>query len=292
MTNDPAKNPIKSDFATGLLIYSITAFIFFPLTRFLFDQTVNQDQLLHSFLVLSMAGALLVYEKRVRLNPVWELGLWSRRLLIISYVILITVVMTGWTLLMIPSFSCAVASAAIFVFGDQVKRFVAALVGAFTLFQGFVLALPFLDWPLRGVAAQMSGSVLKFLGREIEIRLYQLDEPALLLLSNGKEFLVAPECNGFGVTVSSLLLALLLVVFRRIKLSGKIGSFFLAGIIGLIGNTIRITIIVLLAPIVGEDGYHLMHEIVGTIVYYGTLTFIWWMILRLPTIKEVPPPSS
>lgn len=283
MKSAAVPSPLKSDFATGLLVYAITAFIFFPLTRFLFDQTVNQDQLLHSFLVLSMAGVLLVYEKRVKLSPVWDLGLWSRRLLIASYVLLLAVALTGWTLLMIPSFSCAVASGAIFVFGDRVKRFVAALVGSFTLFQGFVLALPLLDWPLRGVAAQMSGTALKVFGREIEIRLYQLQEPALILLSNGKEFLVAPECNGFGVTVSSLLLALLLVIFRRIKLAAKISSFFLAGIIGLIGNTIRITIIVLLAPIVGEERYMLMHEIVGTIVYYGTLTFIWWMVLRLPS---------
>lgn len=292
MTTDNANNPDKSDFATGFLVYALTAFIFFPLTRFLFDQTINQDQLLHSFLVLSIAGALLVYEKRVKLTPVWELGQWCRRLLITSYVLLIAVIMTGWTLLMIPSFSYAVASAAIFVFGERVKRFIAALVGAFTLFQGFVLALPILDWPLRGVAAQMSGSALKLLGREIEIRLYQLNEPALILLSNGKEFLVAPECNGFGVTVSSLLLALLLVIFRRISISGKISSFFLAGIIGLIGNMIRITIIVLLAPIVGEDRYMIMHEIVGTIVYYGTLTFIWWMILRLPTINEGTNPKT
>jgi exosortase len=258
----------------------------------LIDQTINQDQLLHSFLVLSMAGALLVYERRVKLSPVWELGLWSRRLLIASYVILIVVIFTGWTVLMIPSFSCAVASGAIFVFGDRVKRFVAALVGSFTLFQGFVLLLPFLDWPLRGLAGQMSGTVLKLLGREIELRLYQLEEPALVLLSNGQEFLVAPECNGFGVTVSSLLLSLLLVIFRRIKLSGKISCFFLAGVIGLIGNTIRITIIVLLAPIVGQERYMVMHEIVGTIVYYATLALIWWMIQRLPSIKEEEPTTA
>jgi exosortase/archaeosortase family protein len=284
---EPESLPPKSDFAFGLLLYAATGFVFFPLTRFFFAQTIEQEQLLHAFFILVMAGAWLVYERRVKLRPVWELGRWARALLVASYAVLVVVLLTHWTLLMIPSFCLAIASGAIWAFGERIKRFVGALMGAFALFQGFVLLLPAADWPLRGIAGRFSAWTLDLLGREIQLALAPgAEEPSLILLSNGQPFIVAPECNGFGVIVSSFLLSLLLVLYRRIAVWTKVAVFALAGLIGVVFNTLRITIIVMLAPVVGADRYMLMHEIVGTIVYYAALLGIWFLIQRIPVRRR------
>jgi len=278
-----SKPASKSDFSVGLLVYAASALAYFPLTRFLVVQTVEQDQLLHAFFILAMAGAWLVYERRVELKPAWVWGRWAQGLLVASYALLLVILLTGLNVLMIPSFCLAIASAAIWAFGEQIKRFIGAFVGAFALFQGFVLLLPAVDWPLRTVAGRLSGWFLDLLGRTIQLGLNQASgEPTLVLVSNGHPFIVAPECNGFGVIVSSLLLSLLLVLYRQISVGRKVAAWIAAGLAGVVFNAIRITIIVLLAPVVGQERYMLMHEIVGTIVYYAALIGIWLAIQRIP----------
>ncbi len=286
-------DPAKSDLAAGLVIYAATAFVFYPLTRFLFTRTVGQDQLLHSFIVLVLAGAFIVFERRLRLRPAWKLGRWSLSLLGASYALLLVVLITKWNFLMIPSYCFAVASAAIFAFGEGTKRFVGAFVGAFALFQAFVLALPLLDWPLRGIAGQFSARALGALGSDVQLVLYKhLREPMLILIHNGKEFHVAPECNGFGVMVSAFLLSMLLILYRRIPLWTKASAFLSAGAIGLAFNVLRIAIIVLLAPVVGSERYFLMHEIVGVIIYYAALLVIWWIVQRIPVWSDPDPTEA
>ncbi|MCD8483709.1 MAG: exosortase/archaeosortase family protein [Verrucomicrobia bacterium] len=100
----------------------------------------------------------------------------------------------------------------------------------------------------------------------------------LLLIVNDKPFHVAPECNGFGVMTSSILLTLLLIIHRQIGLLDK--GLLLVGALTLAfaANILRIIIIVLLAPLVGTENYMLMHEIVGSITYYGCLIVIWLLI--------------
>lgn len=284
---------LRSDFAIGILVYASTAVIFYPLTRFLFSQTLGQEQLLHSFLVLAMAGAWLLYERRVRLKPAWELGRWARGLLVAAYVLLVTILFTGWSVLMIVSFSLTIASGVIWVFGERVKRFVGALVGAFAFFQFFVLLLPVADWPLRGIAGHLSGWVLHYLGRDVALQVFKAGEaPSLVLMSNHQPFVVAAECNGFGVIVSSFLLAALLILYRRIPIWTKAAAFLLSGLLGLVFNAVRITIIVMLAPAVGEKHYLLMHEIVGSITFYSTLLAIWFLIRKIPTRRPAAVPSA
>ena len=80
------------------------------------------------------------------------------------------------------------------------------------------------------------------------------------------------------------LLSVLLAIYRKL---GPIDAALnlLSGIaLGFIFNTLRILIIVLLAPSM-MDHYHLMHEIVGTITYWGCLA-LTWVLLNGPTKDE------
>jgi exosortase/archaeosortase family protein len=76
----------------------------------------------------------------------------------------------------------------------------------------------------------------------------------------------------------------LLTIYRR---AGAIDACLsiLAGItLGFIFNTLRILIIVLLAPSMMEH-YHLMHETVGTLTYWSCL-ILTWILLKGPTRRE------
>lgn len=269
-----------------LLIYAATFLTFLPILHWLTGRTLAEEQLRHAFIVLGMAGVFLVVDQRISLRLNWDFGPPAIGLLAAAYAGAVLTWITGWAFVAFPSLILALASFLLYLLGRCMARVVGAFLGAFGAYTALAIFLPALDWPLRGIAAQGSGWFLGLLGKEIDLRLLSNEEgPQLLLFANDHPFLVAPECNGFGVLTASLLLSMLLVLYRPLPFFDKLLLVFTAGICGILFNFIRIIIIVVLAPIVGLDNYHLMHEIVGTITYYTCLVFIWWLIqgFRLPT---------
>ena len=98
-------------------------------------------------------------------------------------------------------------------------------------------------------------------------------------------FEVAPECNGFGVILTSLLLALLLALYQRQSPPAILINLVAALFIGTAFNALRIVIIVLLAPYLMEH-YHLMHEIIGVASYWTCLLTVW-ILMGGPTRSVV-----
>lgn len=281
---EPDTPESRPEFVFGAVVYISTALIFAPMARWLVSQTLEHRQLLHALVVLLLAGFALIYERRERMKPVWTFNLTARYLLLGAYALLIPVILLKQTIWMLPSFSCTLASLALFVFGERFKRFVFSIFGAFMLFTLLTVFLPVLDWPLRTFAGVGSAKLLTLIGLDVQLGVTQADSsPMLLLVANKHPFHVAPECNGFGVLTASLLLALLLVLFQKIHWSLKVGAFTAAFPIAYLFNLIRIIVIILLAPVIGFERYHLMHETVGIICYYGCLLGIWWAIRKLPT---------
>lgn len=168
----------------------------------------------------------------------------------------------------------------LFVFGESVFRPALGFGLAFAGFTALPVFFPFADWPLRIVAGRTAGWFLAVLGRPVELG-FAGEPPRLLLVTGGRPFEVASECNGFGIIGGCVLLALLLVFSRRLRVVDKLAVLALAPLLGLLSNALRILIIVLLAPSVG-DHYALMHEAVGIALFFGTLGFVWWLVAGLP----------
>jgi exosortase/archaeosortase family protein len=265
-----------------LLVFGSSALIFLPLSVWLVEYTLSHDQLLHAFLVLGFTGALLIIHRRLSLKPVWVFGRLSQNLLIVAYVLLFAAWFSHNPFVFLLAYCIAITSVLIFVFGESKARVVGSIMAAFTLFVGLALLLPVFDWPMRALAGEWAAVSLPWIGLHTELGLYRGGaEPMLILIANGKPFHVAAECNGFGLFSSSLLMALILMLYRRGSWLSKAPWMVVAAFMGLVFNYLRIVVIILLAPIVGSGNYMLMHEIVGTLATYGCLGLLWFLLVSV-----------
>jgi exosortase/archaeosortase family protein len=288
------------DFWLQCLLYACLGLAFLPITRWVAATANEQSRLLHALIVMLAAVGLLVLYSRLEIRALLSLNKSARITLFAAYGLLALnalcrqflpqsseLLYSIGSLLSIPAYCCALASLCLFVFGEGIRRIAYTAGGTFCAFLLVSIFMAPLDWPLRTLAGKWSGAALDLLGKSVELGVTGEAAgvpPKLILLVNEHPFHVASECNGFGVILTSLLLSVLLAIYRKL---GPIDTALnlIAGItLGFLFNTLRILIIVLLAPKLMAH-YHLMHEIVGTLTYWGCL-ILTWILLNGPTRNE------
>lgn len=270
------------------LIFGITGLVFLPVINWLTRQTFAHEQLLHAFLVFVLTGALLVYERRISVKPVCDFSDSSQNILILSYAVLVAAIFTRINLVLLAALCLSLVSLLFFIFGEGKRRLILSSIGAFAIFTGFAVMLPVMDWPLRSIAGKWAAYGLQLIGQEVQLGIVNArSEPMLMLLNNGRPFHVAAECNGFGMITSSLLMAAILVLYRRLSFFDRAGWLGVALIIGLLFNSIRIILIVILAPMLADSNYMLMHETVGLITTYGGLGVLYFLLMP----RDLNPPA-
>lgn len=278
------------DFWLHCLLFLLLGVALWPLTAWFAQTAEDQSRILHALAVLAMATVLLVRFGQTTVGNTLELNGPARRALFAAYGLLIvgyigrSLGASPWFgLLIIPAYCCALAAAVRFVFGPGTLRLTRTVAITLAVFLLISLWMAPLDWPLRALAGQWSESALSWIGQDAALGLYtpKAGPPMLILLVNEHPFHVASECNGFGVILTSLLLAVLLSIHRRLSLLGIARCLVLGLALGFVFNILRIVIIVLLAPAL-MDHYDLMHEIVGGLTYWACLVFVW-LTLKGPT---------
>ncbi|MGZ0656924.1 archaeosortase/exosortase family protein [Coraliomargarita sp. W4R53] len=283
----------QTNFWLHCILFGLLGIALWPLTMW-FTQTANdQSRILNALIVLVAASVLLVRFGGVTVERPLELNASARRALMTAYGLLLVTYLApfilpySWVgLIMIPAYCCALAAVVRFIFGAGTQRLTRTVGGTLCAFLLLSILMQPLDWPLRSLAGQWSGYALEMFGQSSELGLVGQDAgpPMLILMVNEHPFHVASECNGFGVILTSLLLALLLAIYRRLSIFDLCLNVLAGIIIGFAFNTLRIVIIVLLAPTLMEH-YHLMHEIVGGLTYWACLVLVW-IILNGPTEPE------
>ena len=263
-----------------ILIFIVTGLVFLPVINWLTQQTFAHEQLLHAFLVFVLTGALLVYDRHISVRPVFEFSNTSQNVLILSYALLVVAIFTRINLVLLAALSLSLVSLMLFILGLERRRLILSSIGAFTIFTAFAVLLPVLDWPLRSIAGKWSAYGLQLIGQTVELGIIRpRGEPMLMLLNNGKPFHVAAECNGFGMITSCLLMATIILLYRKLSLFDRAGWVLVALFLGLLFNSIRIIIIVILAPVLGESNYMVMHEAVGLLTTYGGLGVLYFLLM-------------
>jgi exosortase/archaeosortase family protein len=290
MSPPPAPAAPRRPWEWGLLgfLALVSAVLFWPATEWLARQTLVHEQLKNAFLVLGFAGAFLIMERRTRLPLRFELGPRAAWLVGTGFALAGLSLFLRAPVLILAAFSCALAGWTLYVFGDRIWPAIRALLGVFFLCMLFALFFPLADWPLRAFAGLAAGKLLALLGYGTQLALVQpqQDHWMLVLVVNGRPFEVAPECNGFGMVASSVLVAMLLLIPRRASWWGRLLVVLGALVLGLASNTLRILLICVLAPHIRS--YGVMHETVGILLFWGTLVLVWRAVSFLPERRLAP----
>ena len=277
------------------VLYLLLSIAFWPITRWFADTAHAQSRILHAFIIIVFATGFLVRFSKVEISDAFSLNSRARVTLIGAYILLFigyinqlfVLKLTNASalffslfsaLINISSYCLAIASVSFFLFGKHLDRIIYTISGTFCVFLLLSTLLEPLDWPLRGIAGQWSAALLGFVKQSVALQLHQIGNGAsqILLIVNGQPYHVATECNGFGIILTSILISVMLVIFRRRSYFDCMLNIMTGAFIGLVFNILRIISIVMLAPLM-MNHYHLMHEVIGGIAYWSCLLFVWWL---------------
>jgi len=142
---------------------------------------------------------------------------------------------------------------------------------------------------LRQMAGVEAARFLKLLGLASQLAVNAGPPVKLALIANGQTFIVATECNGFGLITSSLLLGTILLLYKRATWWRFPLLLPLCLVVAFVFNFLRISAIVLLAPYFPSH-YTALHETAGLIALYSGLGLVWLFTNR--ERKSVPTATS
>jgi exosortase len=277
LTNDDrALRVHPSDVAIVVMIGVLIALLYVPLLQWLGWMALHRQQLTSGAVLVVIALAICVRDAvgKLRLQPRLDnLGI---GLLALGFFYLWLAGRSRvWLLpLVLLSFCFAFAAVMSFLFGKEgAKQFVPAL-GAFFVFGVLVGLFPRLDWPLRAIAGRYAGGLLVSMGVPVKLGLTEGQPPLLLLAVKGEIYEVATECNGFGLLMSSLIVATVLGFQYRMPGLSKLGLLALAVPVAIVCNFLRIVSICLVASRMSVP-YGFVHETLGLIFYFLGLGLVW-----------------
>jgi exosortase/archaeosortase family protein len=271
LTTVPAR---RQDFLLAAALLLLTAVIFWPAVRWLTSQTFAHEQLKQSFFIVLLVGGWIAWEKRASLRFALQFSNSAIGWLFASYVLAAGAALLQHPLLFLAGLVAAAGGIVNCVFGGRAFQRTLPLLAVFALLILFVLIFPILDWPLRQMAGVDSARLLKVLGLAPHLAVSAGPPVKLSLITGDHAFIVATECNGFGLITSSLLLGTILLLFRRAAWWRFPLLLPLCIMVAFVFNFLRISTIVLLAPSFPRH-YDILHEIVGLIALYSGLGLVW-----------------
>ena len=209
----------------------------------------------------------------------------------VSYLQYLVTNVTRWVLpFVMISFCLSLAAMISFLLGRAGVRAFAPAFGAVLVFGLLAGMFPTLDWPMRSMAGRYAANLLREMNVPVQLGVIGLGAPELSLMVEGHRFIVATECNGFGLLTSSLILAASLAFFYRSTWWNRLGLVMLAMPIAIGCNFLRIVCIALFAPRL-PFSYYLVHEAFGLFFYYMGLGFIW-ILAKSNSDVPAPPPVT
>jgi exosortase/archaeosortase family protein len=258
--------------ALGLLAF--TAMAFWPAARWVASQAFAHEQLKQSFFIMILAGLWIAWERRAALRLALQLDNTGMLWLLASYACIAGALLLKTPLLVLAGLVAAAGGGVQIVFGAQALRRTVPLLAAFALVILFVLLFPVLDWPLRKMAGVESARLLQSFNLSSQLVVATQPEVQLRLINGHGTFVVATECNGFGLISSSLLLGTIGLLYRRAKWWTFPGLLALGVLLAFTMNLLRISTIVGLATSFPQH-YHALHETAGLIALYAGLGAVW-----------------
>lgn len=257
------------------------AVAFAPIAVGLYGALIQSRQLGEAVVILAVSLAVLAIEYGIKPHRPRFSGE-SARWLLFAYIALFSAKYFGiWgVFLSLGGFSAAVVAFGL-AFFDR-RRYVYAAGGAFYAFSVLSFFVRAFDLPLRVLAGKLSAWILSLMNSSVALIAYGGDSPQIALKVDGRSYLVATECNGFGIISGCIILAVVCAIFRKnISAIKRAAIVAFCAVFAYVFNSFRIVAIICLAPIVGQDNYHFMHESAGYFFFALALLGVWGISRRL-----------
>lgn len=272
----------------SLLILSAVLAVEIILLIVFFPEAFRSDQILHHAIVLFAVLLWFAY----RLEPWASLPARFDRAvgaaLIPGVLLFAAALPVGWFWLALIGVAFTVCAITALTVRPRSRWLLFAVASPLLLFALLALVYPHADWPLRMLSGHGAAFLLELIGKDPQLGLLSQGETVyLILVVNQHPFHVAAECNGFGIFGAALLVTVPLILFQRVGGSDAFLVAFLAAFLAMVGNLLRMVVIVLLAPR-WMDHYHLMHEIVGVLAFYLVLIFMIWLVRGFGNDNPLP----
>lgn len=272
------------------LLLIATAAVFWPVTRWIVAETSARDQIRQALILLAAAAALVVWRHPARFKLAAETENTALILLAAAFALVGVAGLAGLPVLVLPGFALALAGCLHALFGPEEFRTFRPLVAGAAALLVIIVVFPALDWPLRQLAALGSAWALSTLGLAPQLTLLNATTDPQLVISVAKgHFLVATECNGFGLITSGALVAILAggISGRRWWTIALLVPAAIAT--GFVVNVLRILVISTTARYF-PDHYNILHEIAGTLALWSGLGLVGWLAWRpeRPGSVQVP----
>jgi len=272
------ENPQKSEkVLTTLEVFAWVCAVvaFSPAIVWLAGALSKSPQLRDAVVILVTAILVMAVEYKIRPHRP-RLTADSAKWLLGSYAALIASNFLGLFggFLALAGLSGAIVAAGLACF-DR-RRYVYAAGGAFYAFTLMSFLIGAFDFPLRVLAGRMAVWILSFFNSSVSLVTFPNASPQIGIMAGGSSFLVATECNGFGIISACVVLATASVIFRKnIGILRRIAIVLLCAVFAYAANSLRIAAIISAAEIAGKENYGLMHEAFGYVFFALALVCVW-----------------
>ncbi len=250
---------------------------FAPVLYWLLDSLSQSQQLRDAIIILSAALVYFAIDGKISFHKP-ELAKSSIALLAVSYVLLIGAKYMGmWGAIAVFA-GLSAAFTALGLACTNKPRYAYAAGFSFFAFAMLSLFIKLFDMPLRILAGKSAAWGLSLFNKSAFLVGLRGETPQMALMVDGRPYLVAAECNGFGIISSCLLLSLAAAVFRKnINWAGRALVVALCTFMGFLANSMRIVSITLAAPIAGIKYYDFVHEFFGYLFFIVAVLSVWFI---------------
>lgn len=261
------------------VVLAITVIAYAPMLAGVWELSTRTTQAVNAFVLLGVAfvDAGLTVTRRQAFRP--ALNPTGLLLLAISCVVLTVATFTSAWPLAVLGLCLNLAALLAFFFGRPgVVAFYPALAG-FGALVLMLMTVPQCDAWLRLLAGTVAAKVLPVLGIRADLVVQADPFQVILLAEKGAGvFNVAAECNGFGILMSSGVLALILALRQRLHWIVVTGLVGIALGVGIVFNVVRIVAIMVFS-LQTNLAYGLIHEGLGSLIYLLALGAVCAMAL-------------
>lgn len=280
LEKDETAKEKRGDRRLAWALVGATAAVFWPVTRWIVAEATARSQIQQGVVLIAAAAAMVAWQHRGELHIKGDLCNRTIGLMAVAFALVGVAGVVGWSWLALPGFGFALAGCLQALFGVEGYRFFRPMVAGLVGLVVIILAFPLLDWPLRQLAGVGAAWVLAALELAPNLTLAgTAADPQLVLSVAGGHFLVATECNGFGLITSGALVAILAGGIAGRRWWTVAALVPVALVTGFVINVGRILVISTSARYF-PGHYDVLHEVAGTLALWSGLGLVGWMAWR------------